>query len=187
MINYEDNIGSNIRTVREKIGLSQSKLADKCGISNTMLSNYETGKKTPGLITIANIARCLNVSIERLYYGDENETFITSETDMGRKIVNALYFLWDSGLISYYEKYEYETVLYDGHQKKDLKGAYLVINNYVSQIRRLISSLNEFKANIKTYDEPDKYLEYILSSVAKDINNCSIQRKEALEEKLKQL
>ena len=74
-----------------------------CEISNSTLSAYENSKKIPNLITIAKIAKALGVSIERLYYGDENISFVNSVPDEGRKIVNCVYVLWDLKVISYYE------------------------------------------------------------------------------------
>ena len=87
MDKYEKNIGSNIREVRLERKLSQEKLADMCDFSNTTLSAYENSRKIPNLTTIAKIAKQLNVSIERLYYGDENSAFINSEPNEGKKIV----------------------------------------------------------------------------------------------------
>ncbi len=43
----ENSVGANIRDVRMKMGISQSKFAEKCGFSNTIISNYETGEKIP--------------------------------------------------------------------------------------------------------------------------------------------
>ena len=73
--------------VRNERGLSQEKLAERCNISNTTLSMYENSKKIPSLSTIAKIAKSLGVSIERLYYGDENSSFINSEPDLGKKLL----------------------------------------------------------------------------------------------------
>jgi transcriptional regulator with XRE-family HTH domain len=36
------------------------KLAERCSFSNTMLSNYETGKNKPSLTTLAKIAKQLS-------------------------------------------------------------------------------------------------------------------------------
>ena len=85
MVRYEDSIGKNIKAVRLERELSQETLANACGFSNTTLSAYENGRKLPNLITIAKIAKQLNVSIERLYYGDENSAFIISAPDEGKK------------------------------------------------------------------------------------------------------
>ena len=93
------SIGRNIYLVRKEKALSQQTLASKCEISNTTLSLYENGKKTPNLYTIAKIARNLGVSIDRLYYGDENMMFINTAPNDGRKIVNAIYLLWEKRVI----------------------------------------------------------------------------------------
>ena len=44
-MNYDDNIGKNIREVRLEKKLSQEELARKCGFSNTTLSAYENSRK----------------------------------------------------------------------------------------------------------------------------------------------
>lgn len=85
MNDYETMIGKNIKEVRNQRQLSQETLATACGFSNTTLSAYENGRKIPNLVTIAKIAKQLNVSIERLYYGDENNAFIISAPDEGKK------------------------------------------------------------------------------------------------------
>ena len=77
----EDHIGQNIREVRKEKGLSQNELHQKTGISITALSGYENGNM-PGLTTLAIIARGLGVSLDRLYYGDENRAFIDAEPDI---------------------------------------------------------------------------------------------------------
>ena len=105
MNKLEEGIGKNIREVRLEHGLSQETLAEKCGFSNTTLSAYENSRKIPNLTTIAKIAKQLNVRIERLYYGDENISFVNTVPDEGRKIVNCVYVLWDLGVIHYFENF----------------------------------------------------------------------------------
>lgn len=171
MENYEDMIGKNIKVVRNERALSQETLARACGFSNTTLSAYENGRKIPNLVTIAKIAKQLNVSIERLYYGDENNAFIISAPDEGKKIVSAVYYLWQVGIISYYENYINGMDPYNYGQIKEPKGVYIYLQRFHSQIKRLILSLNEFEAKRNTYPDQDKYLEFLLSSVATEINN----------------
>lgn len=172
-------IGENIKEVRLGKGLSQEKLGEKCGFSNTTLSSYENGRREPNLHTIAIIAKQLGVSIERLYYGDEDKSFIMAEPDEGKRVVNAIYYLWQLGLVSYYENY------YQGYEdaypsKKDKKptGIYLYIQKYTMPIKRLLSSLNEFKQNETTYPDPEQYLEMLFSSVANEINDQLKREKE---------
>lgn len=168
---FYSSIGENIREVRVEKKYSQEALADRCGFSNTTLSSYENNRRAPSLDTIAKIAHVLGVTIDRLYYGDENESFITSETDEGRKIVNAVYYLWEINAIAYYENYSARTsnsfYALDDNQPR---GVFLYLQKYSTPIKRLINSLNEFRNNKATYPEPEGYLEMILSSVANEID-----------------
>lgn len=167
MSTYEDNLGSNIREVRQKRRFSQEKLAELCGISNTTLSAYENSKKIPNLTTVAKISRSLGVSIERLYYG-EKAVQVNDEPDEGKRIVNAVYTLWSLGVISYYESYTAGVMIH--YDQSETIGTMLVLNKFKDQIRRLIGLLDEFKIRRNTYPDPQKYLEMVLASVATEIN-----------------
>ena len=78
MFDSDANVGKNIREIRKSKGISQAQLAKQCDFSNTTLSAYENSKKIPNAYTLSKIARQLNVSMDRLYLGDENERFIVS-------------------------------------------------------------------------------------------------------------
>lgn len=174
MDRFEKMIGSNIRNVRLEKNLSQEALAEMCGFANTVLSAYENSRKVPKLSTIAIIAKKLGVSIERLYYGDDSSSFIISETDDGKKIVNAVYYLWESGIICYYESPMGGIGMpFTGLSSIDEipRGMYLLLVKHYTPLKRLISSLNEFQKNKKTYSDPDKYLDMLKTSVAIEINN----------------
>ena len=167
-------IGENIKEVRIEKRLSQEELGEKCGFSNTTLSSYENGRREPSLHTIATIAKQLGVSIERLYYGDEDKSFIMSEPDEGKRIVNAVYYLWQLDMVSYFEDYSQDYG--DGYLRKNDKhprGVFLYIRKYSGPIKRLLSSLDEFKLKEKTYPDPDQYLEMLFSSVANEINEIA--------------
>jgi len=58
---------SKIKRIREKMGLSQEKLARLADVSNNTIINIEAGKQqNPTIDTIKKIAKVLNVSIEEL-------------------------------------------------------------------------------------------------------------------------
>ena len=171
MENYEAGIGGNIKEVRLGLGYSQEKLANMCEISNSTLSAYENSKKIPNLITIAKIAKALGVSIERLYYGDENISFVNTVPDEGRKIVNCVYVLWDLGVIHYFENFMSPGMSMGYPGEGERNGFFLDIARHPMSIRRLINSLNEYRCRENTYAEPEKYLEILLSSVATEINH----------------
>lgn len=59
-------IGARIRKYREDRGLSQLELAEKIGISNGRLSNWEQGINRPDADVIAMICTALNVSASEL-------------------------------------------------------------------------------------------------------------------------
>lgn len=55
-------IGNRIRKYREACGISQVQLAQKLGVSNSRVSNWEQGINRPDADIIADICRALNVS-----------------------------------------------------------------------------------------------------------------------------
>ena len=165
----EQEIGKNIREARKEAGLSQEKLANRCGFSNSTLSAYETSKKIPNLITAAKIASSLNTSIDRLCYGDENRSFITQASSEGRKIVNAFYLLWEKGVLDHDVNFTgmYPDYFSDKEKKKKFN---LLVVKYAEPIRCLVSGLNDFKSREEMYEEPEKFLEMHLSAIAKQID-----------------
>lgn len=49
-------------------GVTQSELSDMTGITQSNISNYITGRKTPSFYTVDKIARALDCSIDELRY-----------------------------------------------------------------------------------------------------------------------
>ena len=167
IINYDDNIGLNIVQVRREKGISQAELSGLSGISTSTLSAYENSKKIPNVNTLGRIAISLGVSIDRLYFGDENRAFITSAPDIGRRVVNCVYYLWSQDIISIHEYYHYGQ---PPIMSEKPVGIMLYIRKYGEQIKRLINLLDEYKHNIKTYNDPEQHLESIKAAVANAIN-----------------
>lgn len=56
----------NMKIARIKKGLSQIELGDKIGVSNRMISQYESGYSTPGVDTLVKIADVLEVTVDYL-------------------------------------------------------------------------------------------------------------------------
>ena len=57
------DFASNLRNLRKTKGLTQAQLAEKAGMSNGAIGNYESGKmKNISYATVFNIARALEVS-----------------------------------------------------------------------------------------------------------------------------
>lgn len=58
--------GKNLRKIREQLGLSQSELANRAGITPAALSMIESGSREPGLYTILRILEVIPVKFEKL-------------------------------------------------------------------------------------------------------------------------
>lgn len=59
-------LGSAIRTHRENLGLSQEKLAERCGFDRTYISMLERGKRNPSLLNLLRLAKGLRTSVSKL-------------------------------------------------------------------------------------------------------------------------
>lgn len=62
--------GRNMRIRRAALGISQTKLAEKSGISDTTLCQYELGNHTPNLASAIKIANALEISLDALLDAD---------------------------------------------------------------------------------------------------------------------
>lgn len=60
-------LGANIRTFREKLGITQGKLAERTDLSIWTIGQLEAGKVWLGLETVAALARVLEVSEPMLF------------------------------------------------------------------------------------------------------------------------
>ena len=58
--------GKRLREIREKVGVSQEKLAEMAGLHRTYVSSVERGKRNISLINIARLGRALGVSLREL-------------------------------------------------------------------------------------------------------------------------
>lgn len=63
-------IGARLRLTREVVGISQSELADKCGIARNTYNQYETGKNIPQLDKAIVLCRELSLTLDWIYLGD---------------------------------------------------------------------------------------------------------------------
>jgi transcriptional regulator with XRE-family HTH domain len=61
------NIGKNIKRLRHRIGLSQTELANKLGVTAQAVSKWETKTNSPDIALIPKIAELFDVSIDELF------------------------------------------------------------------------------------------------------------------------
>ena len=62
----KEQIGKLIRDNREKKGLSQEQLAEKCGVTDKCVSNIELGKSDPKLSTVMKMCSVLDIDVAEL-------------------------------------------------------------------------------------------------------------------------
>ena len=63
----EASVGAAIRELRQRHGLTIAEVSEQANVSRGMLSKIENGQTTPGLDTLARIARALGVSMSMLF------------------------------------------------------------------------------------------------------------------------
>ncbi len=64
-------VGNNIKRARLQLHLSQSQLADQCGLSSSFLGEIEGGKKFPSPENLERIATVLGLKPYQLLYEEE--------------------------------------------------------------------------------------------------------------------
>lgn len=59
-------IAENLKMKRKEVGLSQKEIAEKVGVHQTLIAQYENGLKIPSLATACLIADALETSVDWL-------------------------------------------------------------------------------------------------------------------------
>ena len=65
-------LGKRIRAERRRLDLTQEKLAEMAGISDSFMGHIERGGRTLSIETLAKLANALNLSIEYIVCGEFN-------------------------------------------------------------------------------------------------------------------
>ncbi len=79
-------ISDNLKRIRNEKGMSQDELSKKIEIHSVQLSRYERGQSVPSIDIVSKIANALEVSIDELVYGKENN--IAEKTIKDRELLN---------------------------------------------------------------------------------------------------
>ena len=69
----KNRVGNLLAGARLKAGLTQAQLADKLGIRQNMVSDYERGRRTYSNAMAKRLSKTLMVKEEHLKYGSEPE------------------------------------------------------------------------------------------------------------------
>lgn len=82
-------VAENIKRLRKERGFTQKQLAEKCGMSESTLRQYEIGYRNPKIETLHRIAKALDKSIILLVEGCEDKYPLTN-TDYQLDIYNSM-------------------------------------------------------------------------------------------------
>lgn len=69
--NVYKEIGKRIKQSRESLGMNQTMMADKVGISASYACHLEAGNRNMSLDTLIKISNALNISLEYLIFGNK--------------------------------------------------------------------------------------------------------------------
>lgn len=58
--------GTHVRTLRQRLGVSQEEVAHRAGIHVTYLSGIERGRRNPSLKNLSRLAKALGVQLHKL-------------------------------------------------------------------------------------------------------------------------
>ena len=64
---------ANLKRIRIEKGLTQTQLAEACGVTGQAISNYESGIREPSLKTLKMQANALDVSVDELLREDPEQ------------------------------------------------------------------------------------------------------------------
>ena len=70
--------GQRVKKLREQRGLTQQQLADRAGLTNDTISNYERGRRTdPPVSVVYAVANALDVTVDDLLADPDPEVAAT--------------------------------------------------------------------------------------------------------------
>lgn len=67
------DLGRHLREIRKERRLTQQQLAELLDVQQRVISRWETGVAKPHLNHIVQVAKVLEVSLDKLVFGDEDE------------------------------------------------------------------------------------------------------------------
>jgi transcriptional regulator with XRE-family HTH domain len=83
-------VGAQLRAERQTRGLSLRELADRLGVSPSLISQIETGRTRPSVSSLYAIANELGVSLDELLFVDTNHSDAPAETGQSDLTAKAL-------------------------------------------------------------------------------------------------
>lgn len=79
MGNIKTVLAKNMKAARERLGYSQSKLAELAGVSVPFIGEIEIARKSPSLENVQNIAEALDMQVYQLFVEEEQREVMSKQ------------------------------------------------------------------------------------------------------------
>jgi len=76
------NIGNEIKKLRQKNGLTQEELADRCELSKGFISQIERDLASPSISTLSDLLQCLGTDLKNFFNNAEDKEIVFKEEDV---------------------------------------------------------------------------------------------------------
>ena len=101
-------IGVKIKDMRQKCGLTQEELADRCELTKGYISQLENELTSPSIATLCDILSALGSSPSEFFSDEKNEQVVFTESDYIEKITEGQKIEW---LVPNAQKNEMEPIV----------------------------------------------------------------------------
>ena len=101
-----ERIGTKIRTQRKKNGLTLKELAERVAISAITLQRIETGKTSPSVVLLSEIAQALNKPVSS-FIEENYKPLIHIKRENQRRISNQTHIIESGDSIAYNARVEH--------------------------------------------------------------------------------
>ena len=72
----------NLRKIRKESGMTMKDLAERIGVSESAISQYENGKRQPGYETLIELSKIFDVSTDYILGIEDNADISMSESEL---------------------------------------------------------------------------------------------------------
>ncbi len=76
------DIGAKLKGLRQRRGLTQEELADRCELSKGFISQVERNLASPSIATLTDLLECLGCTLKEFFSDDGNEKTVYTRADM---------------------------------------------------------------------------------------------------------
>ncbi len=130
-----ETIAKNITKYRKKLPISQKDLADKLGVTQSRISNWEHGTNSPDIEMLFEICKIFKISIDEIYGIEDNTEYL---------FVRACEYLEDAGYSVYQDEKDLE---YDNFQICNENGTVDIMQKQVliNLVESIIKESEEYK------------------------------------------